>query len=443
MSPRLLESLATTEPLAEVFSDAALLGSMLQFEAALARAEARAGVIEPPVASVIAAAAVPDGFDPTAIARGARKSGTLAIPVVEMLTERVRAANLAAATYVHWGATSQDVTDTALVLCLSRARPILAADHERLTGALRRLSEQHAAVPMLGRTLLQPAPPITFGLKAAGWFGAVSRTGAQMDSAFRAACVLQFGGASGTLAALGRHGLTVAAELARDLGLPNPDAPWHAHRDRLASLVTACGVYTGTLGKIARDVALLMQHEVAEAAEPGGGSSTMPHKRNPAGCAVALASATRVPGLVAAFLSGMPQEHERGVGGLHAEAPTVAAVVQATGAALQSVADAVGALSVDPARMRANIAATSGEVFAERAMMLLAPTLGREAATRAIAGAIDTARRDGLSFVQALAANDSAKSAIGASELSNLDEPDSYLGTAEEFRRRLIGVQQN
>jgi 3-carboxy-cis,cis-muconate cycloisomerase len=416
-----------------------MLGAMLQFEVALARAESRSGIFPSSAADAIARAAVPEAFDPAAIARAARGSGTLTIPLVKTLIERVNAIDSAAATYVHWGATSQDVTDTALVICLRRAHGIMRADHERLVAALRRLSEQFAGTPMLGRTLLQPAPPITFGLKAAGWFGAVSRSGSQLMQAFNGACVLQFGGASGTLAALGSQGRAVTDDLARELGLPAPDAPWHAHRDRLASLAAACGVYTGTLGKIARDIALLMQQEVAEAAEPGGGSSTMPHKRNPAGCAIALAAATRVPGLVAAFLSGMPQEHERGVGNHHAEAATTASIVQATGAALAAIAGVVEGLRVDAASMLEHLTANS-EIFAERAMVLLAPVLGRDAATRAIAQALDTSRRDGRRFVEVLASDTSVRSAIGADALATLDKPEEYLGSADDFRRRLLGI---
>ena len=183
----------------------------------------------------------------------------------------------------------------------------------------------------------------------------------------------------------------------------------------------------------------MMQQEVGEAAEPGGGSSTMPHKRNPAGCAIALAAATRVPGLVAAFLSGMVQEHERGVGGHHAEAVTTADVVQGTGAALAAVADAIDGLRIDPGRMLQNVAANN-EVFAERAMMLIAPVLGREAATRVIAQALEIARRDGLRFVDVLAEDPTVKSAADATQLATLDKPEEYLGSAEEFRRRLLGA---
>jgi 3-carboxy-cis,cis-muconate cycloisomerase len=443
MSHRLLEGLATTEPLAEVFSDAALLASMLQFEAALARAEARAGIIPQSAADAIVRAAGPGAFDTAAIARDSRASGTVAIPFVEQLTARVRAIDPAAASFVHWGATSQDVADTALVLCLVRAGRILEADRGRLARALQRLSEEHAGSVMLARTLLQPAPPITFGLKAAGWFAAIARGGTRLEAAFSDACVLQFGGASGTLAALGPQGPAVAADLARQLDLPNPDAPWHAHRDRLASLVCACGVLAGTLGKMARDVALLMQAEVSEAAEPGGGSSSMPHKRNPAGCAAALAAATRLPGLVSTFLSAMVQEHERALGGWHAEAPTVAGAVQATGAALAAMAGVMERLTVYPERMRGNIAATRGVVFAERAMTLLAPAIGREAAGRAIAGAIERTRREGVSFGGALAAIPEAAAALSPAVLAALDDPEQYLGAADEFRRRQTGAKPN
>jgi 3-carboxy-cis,cis-muconate cycloisomerase len=439
----LLDGLATTDPLDEVFSDGAVLGAMLRFEVALARAESGAGVISESAAQAIEAAASGEMFNPEEIARGARASGTIAIPFVERLRALVHRANPAAATFVHWGATSQDVSDTALILCLAQARAVLQADHERLTAALRRLSDQHAASVMLGRTLLQPAPPVTFGLKTAGWFAAVSRGNARLASAFNEACVLQFGGASGTLAALGEHGPAVAAALARELDLPNPDAPWHAHRDRLAALVAACGIYTGTVGKMARDVTLLMQHEVAEAAEPGGGSSAMPHKRNPSGCAIALAAAARVPGLVATFLGGMTQEHERGVGGWHAEATTVAAVVQATGAALAAMARVAETMTADPARMRANITATGGQIFAERAMTLLAPALGREPAAGVIQTALETGHRDGHGFVEALRAHPDASRVLTPADHVNLGNPEAYLGSAEPLRRRLLGIDRD
>ncbi len=439
MSIRLVDCLATTPPLAEVFADRSVIEAMLRFENALARAEANLGVIPAPAADVIAAAAAsPDDFDAAQIATAATASGTIAIGVVERLTTLVRERDAQSAGYVHWGATSQDATDTAMVLLLARVRTILQADHERLLAALRSLSDRHAATVMTGRTLLQPSTPVTFGLKVAGWHAACARGWRRVGTAFDEALVLQFGGASGTLAALGDRGPDVASALGRELELPVPAAPWHAHRDRLAALMGALGVYTASLGKVATDVMLLMQAEVGEAAESGGGSSSMPQKRNPAGCAVALAAATRVPGLVAAFLSGMLQQHERGVGGGHAEMPTIAALVQATGAALSAVARVAEELQIDPARVRANIDATRGTMLSERAVVLLAPLLGREAAQTLVAGAAADAVAQGSTLREALAATRPLTDRRPPVDLTSLDDPDAYLGAAEHFRTQLL-----
>ncbi|MEO8520802.1 MAG: lyase family protein [Acidobacteriota bacterium] len=437
MTIRLTDSLGTTGPLADVFSDRSLLAAMLQFEVGLARAQARLGIIPADAAEHIAAAE-PDEFDSAAIALAAPSSGTMAIAFLEQLTAMVERRDAASAGYVHWGATSQDATDTAMVLLLARVRALLQADHKRMLAALRSLSNRYAASTMIGRTLLQPATPVTFGLKAAAWYAACARGWARVEASFDEALVLEFGGASGTLAALGGRGLDVSAELGRELGLPVPDAPWHAHRDRLAALVAACGIYTGTLGKIATDIALLMQREVGEVSEPGGGSSSMPQKRNPAGCAVVLAAATRVPALVAAFLSGMVQQHERGLGGGQAELPTVAALLQATGAALAALAGTVEALQVDAARMAANLKATRGTVLAERAVLLLTRALGRDAARALVSGAALQSAQTGRTLSAALGDDPRVAAAVTADELSSLDHPDAYLGVAETLRRRLL-----
>ncbi|MFZ0759221.1 MAG: 3-carboxy-cis,cis-muconate cycloisomerase, partial [Candidatus Sulfotelmatobacter sp.] len=381
---RLIESLASTEPLAELFSDHSVLQALLDVEVALARAEARVGVVPHAAAETIAAAAKAEAFDVAALSHDMLRAGTAGVPLAKALTERVRAKDADAARYVHWGATSQDAADTALVLLLRRAQPILAGDISRLEQALWKLSAEHRNTVMLGRTLMQAAPPVTFGLKAAGWLGAVCRGRKRLSSSFRETLIVQLGGASGTLASLGERGPAVALALANELGLACPEAPWHTHRDRLANLVCDCGVLTGSLGKIARDISLLMQSEVAEVSEAGGdgrgGSSTMPHKRNPIGSALTLAAAHRVPGEVAAFLSAMVLEHERGVGGWQAEWPIIASVIQSTGLAAASMAEVAESIAVDAARMRANIDATHGVVFAERAMMLLGPKLGRDVA---------------------------------------------------------------
>ena len=366
MSTRLIDSLAATERLSAVFSDASVLQAMLDFEAALARAEARVGLITASAASAIAAAARAEHFDCAQLARESLRAGTPAIPLVRMLRER-------GLDSVHLGATSQDVADTALILLLKQCRPILEADHGRMVSSLTALATEHAGTVMLGRTLLQPAPPVTFGLKAAGWLAAERRGWSRVASRFDEALFLQFGGASGTLAALGERGLDVSEALARELSLALPDAPWHTHRDRLGALLAALSIYTASLGKMALDIALLMQHEVGEAAEPGGGgrggSSTMPHKHIPTACTLAIAAARRTPGLLANFLSGMLQEQERAAGGWQAEWSAIEGIVQAAGVAAEAMAEVAAGLTVDAGRMRANIGATNGAAYSERARL--------------------------------------------------------------------------
>ncbi len=404
----ILNCLATTEPLAAVFSDASVLQAMLDFEAALARAQARTGVISSHAAEAICKAAVAGNFDADAIAAKAFAVATPAIPLVQALRG---ATEPEYARFVHWGATSQDVCDTAMVLLLRKARGILAASQQRIAAKLRTLSDEHAATPMLARTLLQPAPPITFGLKAAAWCAGASQGWQRLQSAFNEAIQLQFGGASGTLASLGEKAPAVTAALAGELHLPNAGAPWHTRRDGFAVLVCSAAIYVGALGKIARDIALLMQHEVGEASERGGGSSAMPHKRNPSGCVVALAAANRMPGLAATFLTGMIQEHERAAGAWQAESMTLSDAIQTTGAASAAMADVLEGLTINPERMRANIASTNGAVFSERAALIH----GREAVEVALASG-------------------------DFSIFQGLDKPEDYLGSAEEFRKRLLDL---
>ncbi|HVW11071.1 MAG TPA: lyase family protein [Bryobacteraceae bacterium] len=435
----LIGCLTTTDALAALFSDDSVLQAMLDFEAALARAESRCDVISAEAASAIAAACEAPRYDPRALAVEIRRQAAMAIPVVKALTENVRQSSPLSARFVHWGATTQDVTDTALVLLLGRARAILAADHERLLQTLWRMSEAHARTVMLGRTIMQAAPPITFGLKAAGWFAALRRDWTRVDAAFEEAAVLEFGGASGTLASLGEKGGEVARLLGEELQLAVPEAPWHTHRDRLAAVVANCGIYTGTLGKIARDAVLLIQQEVGEAEEAGGGgSSAMPHKRNPSSFAIALACAVRTPGLVADFLAGMVQEHERGIGGLHAEWMTVAGVVETTGSALSAMAHGMENFVVHPERMMTNIRATRGLVFSERVMMQIAGATGRDAAHALLSEASRIAVERDIPLAVAISLMPDIAELLTAEQIAALDVPEDYLGSAEEFRRALL-----
>jgi 3-carboxy-cis,cis-muconate cycloisomerase len=442
MTERLIHSLATTEPLARVFSDESALGAMLQFEVALARVEAKLQIIPQAAADAIAASAKLDNFDIQSLSHATFRAGTPAIPLVKMLTEHVRKTDERAARYVHWGATSQDVADTAMSLLLQRAQPLLGDDLRRLEKALMRLTEEHSESVMLGRTLLQAAPPITFGLKAAGWFGAIRRGRHALQDAFVAANMLQFGGATGTLASLAHQGTAVASELGKELALTCPEAPWHTQRDRWAMLLCTCGVLVGSLGKMARDISLLMQNEVDEASEPGGdgrgGSSTMPHKRNPIACSLTLAATHRVPGLVASCLSAMVQEHERAVGGWQAEWPIVSETIQLTGLAIASMAEVAEGLSVNVGQMRANIDKTNGVIFAERAMLLLGEHLGRDVGHKILETATRKAAAEGRHLRDVLAEIPEVSAHLDRATLQQLEVPEQYLGSADDFRKALL-----
>ena len=438
MSSRLIRCLATTPELDDLFSDSSVLSALLAFESALARAQARLGLIPTSAADSIAQAADPASFDAASIATAARRAATPAIPLVNALTERIREIDEPASRYVHYGATSQDAVDTAIILLLKRAEPILTQDHARLEAALRYLAETHARAVMLARTVLQPASPITFGYKAATWYGLVHRSWRGVASSFVEALQLQFGGAAGTLASYGDQGPALATELAAELGLPPAPPPWHTSRDRLAALVAALGIYTAALGKIARDVSLLMQHEVAEVAESGGGSSAMPHKRNPSGCAITLAAATRMPGLVATFLSEMIQEHERAAGPWQAEWETLSSCVQTAGSALAALAEAISTLTVFPERMRQSLASTLGAVFTEKLAVVLAPRIGRAESQRLLAEAVQQAIETTQPLREIVAAHPILSTLLTRAQVDSLDLPEDYLGATELFRRRLL-----
>jgi 3-carboxy-cis,cis-muconate cycloisomerase len=437
-----------TDAMRALWTDHATLQTMLDVEAALARAGAEAGVVPPEAVPAIADACRAGLYDMDAIATGALRAGTPTIPVVAALTRQVRAADPAAAGWVHFGATSQDIADTALVLQLRRAVALVCQDAAPLLHALRALAERHAATPMLGRTLLQPGPPVTFGLKAAGWFAALQRGLDRLRAAADEALVLQFGGAVGTLAGLGADGMAVAEALAQVLDLKLPAAPWHTQRDRLAALASAAVVLGGSLGKIARDTGLMMQAEVMEVAEPGGagrgGSSTMPHKRNPVASTVTLAVANRLPGLLAGLLAGMVQEHERATGGWQAEAAAQADIFLLLSGAVASQAEAIGGLRVDAAAMGDNIGRLRGLVLAERLLLRLAPVLGRDEAHGLVERLVAGAAAAGTTLRDVAAESPEVQAALGpgfGAALDALFDPAGYTGSAGTFiRRQLDGI---
>ena len=338
---------------------------MARFEGALARASARQGLV--PTAHAETISRVCDGaqFDASALARAGR-SGTLAIPFVKQLTAEVAAVSPEAARHVHAGATSQDVIDTAVVLCLKPACARVVELTARLGDAAAELARRHASMPTAARTLLQPALLVTFGWKAAVWLSMVTRSLAGTRGAAAHACVLQFGGPSGTLSSFGERGEAVMAALAQELELPASLVPWHSARDRFARLGAELAILAGVAGKIGRDVSLLMQPEVGEAAEAAkagrGASSSMPHKRNPALCVLALEAAQRAPGLAATLLGQLTPEHERGLGQWQSQWFTLRELAYAASSATAAMADVLAELEVDEAAMRRNLASLPKDV---------------------------------------------------------------------------------
>jgi 3-carboxy-cis,cis-muconate cycloisomerase len=442
----LLDPLFGSAAMGKVFSDAARLQHMLDFEAALARAEARCGVIPATAAQAIASKCKAELIDANALATATALSVNPAIPLVKQLTALVAKDDPEAARFVHWGATSQDANDTGLVLQIRRAFDILETDLVVLCAGLTQLAQKHRSTPMAGRTLMQHALPTTFGVKVAGWLDAMNRHRERFAETRSRVLVLQFGGAVGTLAALREKGLQVAEALAAELHLGLPTMPWHTQRDRVAEVATTLGLCTGTLGKIARDISLHMQTEIAEVFEPAGegrgGSSTMPHKRNPVSAAVVLAAATRIPGLVSTMLSAMVQEDERGLGDWHAEWETLPEIFRLTAGALHQMATIVPHLEVDPARMRHNLDATHGLIFAEAVTMALGTHIGKSAAHTLVEGASRQTRESGNLLREVLAQNQTVTERLTSEELDRLFAPENYLGAAEEFVDRVIDASR-
>jgi 3-carboxy-cis,cis-muconate cycloisomerase len=424
--------------------DEALVQAMLDVEAALADALADAGLVPTSSARVVREAARAERYDREALACEAARAGNLAIPLVRQLTAAVEAIDPYAAEAVHLGATSQDILDTAAILQFRAALPSMMAHLARAEGAAARHARRYRDTPMSGRTWLQPATPVTFGLKAAGWLDAIDRSRRALGDAADGAFVLQFGGASGTLASLGDAADRVADALATRLGLPRPAAPWHAQRDRLVRFACALGVLTGTLGKVARDLALLAQPEVAEAAEapsPGrGGSSTMPHKQNSVASAVALAASVRAPALVASLLAGMPQEHERGLGGWQAEWSVLPELLRMTAGASRAIADALESLVVDAARMKHNLDRLGGLTQAEAVVVALAPHVGRAAARTVVESACRRASADRRSLAEVLSSDPVVTRALAPDALARTLAPEHYLGQAAATVDRVLAA---
>ncbi|MCR6475160.1 3-carboxy-cis,cis-muconate cycloisomerase [Variovorax sp. ZS18.2.2] len=380
--------LSTSETLG-AFSDRAFVDAMLRFEAALARAQAAEGLIPESAAHSIVGSCKVELFDVAKIVRESGRAGSVAIPLVKALREAVGLFNAEAAPFVHFGSTSQDVIDSAMALVTREAVALIEADLAKAADALLRLATQHAETPMLARTLMQPASVTSFGFKCAGWAAPLVRSRIRLRDAAKHALQLQLGGAVGTLAQMKGQGAAVRKRMAKELGLGDPGATWHTQRDEWVALGCELGLVAGSLGKIAVDIALLGQYEVAEVAEPSepgrGGSSAMPHKRNPVASMVAIAAAHRAPQRVAALLGAMPQQHERALGAWQAELAEWPQLLMSAHGSVRAMAGALPGLQVDAARMRANIDRLRAELPRDAADEWFDPALAIGAGQTALA----------------------------------------------------------
>lgn len=435
----LLAPLFAPDAMLEAVSDHAWLQAMLDFEAALAAAQARAGAIPGEAADRIAECCRAERFDPDALGRDARASGTPVVPLVGALRDLVGGD---AAGHVHQGATSQDVMDTAAMLVARRALALIAADLDAIAAACAGLADEHRGTLMAGRTLLQQALPTTFGLKAAGWLVAVLEARGRLLAVHDSGLAVQLGGAAGTLASQGPEALTVLANLAAELSLAEPIVPWHTARARVADLGAALAVVAGTLGKVALDVALLAQTEVGEVAEPSGegrgGSSALPHKRNPIGSALTRACARRVQGLTGTLLGALEQEHERAAGAWHAEWEPLREALAATGGAAASLREVLEGLEVRPDRMRANLELTGGLLLSERVAALVAERGAGAEGRAAVEAAAGRAAGGGHSLREELEEEPAVRDVLSGDELERALDPAGYVGAAEPLVERAL-----
>jgi 3-carboxy-cis,cis-muconate cycloisomerase len=431
--------LFTTPAMRAVFSDHARLQRMLDVEAALARAEVKLGLIPADAAAEITAKADVARFDLAAIGKGTELVGYPIVPLIKALGQACAGD---AGRFVHWGATTQDIVDTGLVLQLRDGLDLICKELEGIEVALADLALRHRDTPMAGRTHAQHALPITFGFKCALWLAPLQRHRVRLARLRDEVAVVQFGGAVGTLASLGADGVRVMAALAEELALGVPPIAWHVGRDGLAEVVGFLGLLTGSLAKIATDVALMMQAEIGEAAEPyqegRGGSSTMPQKRNPIACEFILACAKNVRELVPVMLDAMVQDHERATGPWHAEWIAVPQAFALTAGALHHARTMLEGLSVDPARMRRNLEISQGMISAEAVMMALAPQVGREQAHHLVAAACHRAIAGGRHLRDSLAEDSEITRHLSTERLDELLDPRNYTGLAAEFVDRVL-----
>lgn len=437
-SATLFDPLFTSDAMAAATGADAWVAALLAFERELATAQADLGMVPPAAARAAADATRAVKIDPESLGRAARDAGNPVVPLVRAVRD--------AATddmAVHRGATSQDAMDTAAMLVAERACRIVLADLDAAARACAALADGHRATVMTGRTLLQPAVPVTFGLKAAGWLVALCEAADATERVRRERLALQLGGAAGTMAAFGAGGPELATALATRLGLADPLMPWHADRSRLVELGAALVLVANAAAKVALDVVLLAQAEVGEATEAPtsgrGGSSTMPQKANPVTSVRILATARRAHAAAAALAAGAVHDHERAAtGGWHAEWQPFTDLLRAAGGCAAGVAGLLEGLEVDGSRMEANVEATNGVLVAERIALALSATMGRREAADVVARASRAARAEDRPLRDVLSAMPELEGTLAGANLDDLCDPRRYLGASDALVDRAL-----
>ena len=435
----LYASLFYQQSITEIFSDESLIKYMIQAEVALAQAEAEIGVIPKSAALIIAKVAYEQGIqciDFNHLAKATALAGNIAIPFVKQFTAAIKLVDEDASRYVHWGATSQDIIDTATILQVRDALNIIQMQLQRTYKSALHLTEAYRHQVMIGRTWLQQALPITFGHKAARWAGSLQRDLERLEQMKSRVLTAQLGGAVGSLASILDQGSAVVDAYAQQLELSKPACTWHAERDRMIEIANFLAIVTGNTGKMARDWSLMMQTEIAEVFEPvaegRGGSSTMPHKRNPVAAASILAAANRVPALMSSIYQSMVQEHERSLGAWHAEWLALPEIFQLCAGALERTAEVLEGLQINPENMQRNIDYTQGLIMAEAVMMALAPKLGRLNAHHLIENACKTAVEQQRHLYDVVSELAEVQQYFNAEQLQQIFRPESYLGNIQD-----------
>lgn len=425
----ILGGLFGSDAMRRLFSDEARLQKMLDVEAALARVEARLGIVPQAAADAITRAAKVANLNFDELGASTRNVG---YPVVALVQQLGKAAGGDAARTVHWGATTQDILDTALVLQIRDGLTLIRADVVRIARALVDRAQKHRTDLMAGRTHLQHALPVTFGYKCAVWAAPLLDDLARLDALAERVLRVQFGGAVGTLASLGDKGRAVTEKLAKELDLAVPDAPWHVSRDALAETASALGIVCGNLAKFATDIVLLMQTEIAEVFEPHqagrGGSSTMPQKRNPIASEYVLACTRGVHALVPLMLSAMAQDHERATGPWQSEQLALPQIFVLTSGALMHAAAIAEGMTVDTARMRRNLDSTHGLILAEAVMMAAAKAIGRDKAHHVVEHASSKALAERRPLADVLKEDKTLEGHLSPADINRVLDPAGYVG---------------